>query len=121
MCVYVCMYVCDFILMYINEVRYSLHKNVCMMDFSSLVLMNSYVHMYVCTCMCICMQTFFEHSLVRYANKKLGRGHLIKDGMLGTEGATFDKDSKATLRRADAFQRYHGRNPDTGVKKWYRP
>ena len=75
--------------------------------------------MYVC--MYVCTQVFFEHSLVRYANKQLGRGHLIKDGMLGTDGATFGPDGKISLRNAAAFQRYHGRNPDTGVKKWYRP
>jgi len=51
----------------------------------------------------------------------LGRGHLIKDGMLGMDGTTVGPDGKIALRNAAAFHRYHGRNPDTGVKKWYRP
>lgn len=50
----------------------------------------------------------------------LGRGHLIKDGMLGTNGGTFDADGKLHINNVAAFQRYHGRNPDTGEKKWYR-
>lgn len=64
-------------------------------------------------------QAFLSHSLVMYGNKRNGRGHLIKDALLGTNGGTVGPDGKVAISNPGGFSRYHGRDPETGKKKWY--
>jgi len=62
---------------------------------------------------------------------------LINDALLGTFGGdiftltyfvltlyssqqgTFDKDGKITINDVEGYKRFHGRDPETGVKKWF--
>lgn len=65
-------------------------------------------------------QAYFSHSLVKYAHKRTGRGHVIKDAMLGLTSGSVGPGDKLSIGNVDAFVRYHGRDPETGTKKWYR-